>query len=142
MQQRIIHPVTDFELSLDRTQMSVFTAAAAITAGDSVFVNSSGRIDRAQANASSTMHAIGVAFEGIASGGAGRVVTHGPMRSDNYDSSGYLGLNAYVSPTTAGGVSATPPASSGQIVQQIGVWRERGLLFVSLGGAFQRGGTL
>lgn len=142
MQQRIIHLLTNFELEAGRIQTVVVTALEAITEGDAVYVNSSGRVGRARADASSTMHAVGVAFEAIASLGAGRVVTHGPMRSDNYDASGRLGLFAYVSPTTAGGVIGTPPASSGQIVQQIGIWQERRLLYVSLGGAFQRGGTL
>lgn len=142
MQQRIIRQVDDFDLAVGRKETEVFTAAAAITEGDAVFVNSSGRVDRARADASSTMHAVGVAFEAIASGGAGRVVTHGPMRSDNYDASGRLGLFAWVSPTTAGGVTGVPPSSSGQIRQQVGVWRERRLLYVSLGGASQVGGTL
>ena len=142
MQKRIIHPISDFELEPDRTQLSVFTAAAAITEGDAVFVNSSGRVDRARADASSTMHAVGVAYEAIASAGRGRIVTHGPMRSDNYDGSGRLGLFAWVSPTTAGGVTGVPPSSSGQIRQQVGVWRERRLLYVSLGGASQVGGVL
>lgn len=142
MQQRIIHPIDDFELRTGRIQTAVFTTLEAITEGDAVYVNSSGRIGLARADASSTMHAIGVASEGIASGFAGLVVTHGPKRTDNYDASGRLGLNAFVSPTTAGGVAGIPPSASGQIVQQIGVWRERRLLYVSLGGAFQRGGTL
>lgn len=142
MQQRIIHPLDDFELAAGRTQIEVFTALEAITEGDAVYVNSSGRIGRARADASSTMHAIGVAAEAIASLGAGRVITHGPKRTDNYDASGRLGLFAWVSPTTAGGVTGVPPTSSGQIRQQVGVWRERRLLYVSLGGASQVGGAL
>lgn len=142
MRQRIIGQVDDFDLSVGRAQIEVFTAAAAITEGDAVFVNSSGRIDRARADASSTMHAVGVAAEAIASGGAGRVVTQGPKRSSNYDASGRLGLFAWVSPTTAGEVTGVPPTSSGQIRQQVGIWRERRLLYVSLGGASQVGGVL
>ena len=142
MQQRIIRQVDDFDLSVGLVQMGVFTALEAITEGDALYVNSSGRVGRARADASSTMHAIGVAFEAIASGGAGRVVTHGPKRSTNYDSSGRLGLFAWVSPSTAGGVTGVPPTSSGQIRQQIGVWQDRTLLYVSLGGASQVGGVL
>lgn len=142
MRQRFIRRVGDFEREPDGTEIAIFTAAAAITEGDAVFVNSSGRVDRARADASATMHAVGVAYEAIASAGAGRVVTHGPMRSDNYDASGRLGLFAYVSPTSAGGVTGVPPSSSGQIRQQVGVWRERRLLYVTLGGATQVGGTL
>ena len=142
MRQRIIGQVDGFDLSTGLAQIEVFTALEAITEGDAVYVNSSGRIGRALANASSTMHAIGVAAEAIASLGAGRVVTHGPKRTDNYDASGRLGLFAWVSPTTAGGVTGVPPTSSGQIRQQVGVWRERRLLYVSLGGASQVGGSL
>ena len=142
MQSRIIHPLGDFDLQTGRAQIEVFEAAVAITEGDAVFVNSSNRIDRARADASATMHAVGVAFEAIASAGRGRVVTHGPMRSDNYDASGRLGLFAWVSPTTAGGVTGVQPSASGQIRQQVGVWRERRLLYVTLGGASQVGGVL
>ena len=142
MRQRIIEQVGDFELSTGLVQVEVFTALEAITEGDAVYVNSSGRIGRARADASATMHSIGVAFESIASLGAGRVVTHGPKRTDNFDASGRLGLFAWVSPTTAGGVTGIPPSSSGQIRQQVGIWRERRLLYVSLGGASQVGGTL
>ena len=142
MQPRSVRRVGDFELESGSAQMEVFTALEAITEGDAVYVNTSGRVGRARADASSTMHAIGVAFESIASLGAGRVVTHGPKRTDNYDASGRLGLFAWVSPSTAGGVTGVPPTSSGQIRQQVGVWRERRLLYVTLGGASQVGGVL
>ena len=142
MRQRIIDQDDGFNLSPGLAQIEVFTALEAITEGDAVYVNSSGRVGRARADASSTMHAVGVAAESIASLGAGRVVTHGPKRTDNYDASGRLGLFAWVSPTTAGGVTGVPPTSSGQIRQQVGVWRERRLLYVSLGGASQVGGSL
>ena len=142
MQPRIIHPISQFELEPDLAQIEVFTALEAITEGDAVYVNSSGRIGRARADASSTMHSNGVAAESIGSLAAGRVITHGPKRTDNYDASGRLGLFAWVSPTTAGGVTGVPPSSSGQIRQQVGVWRERRLLYVSLGGASQVGGVL
>lgn len=142
MRQRIIGQIDDFDLAVGRAQIEVFTALEAITEGDAVYVNTSGRVGRARADASSTMHAVGVAFESIASLGAGRVVTHGPKRTDNYDASGRLGLFAWVSPTTAGGVTGVPPTASGQIRQQVGIWRERRLLYVSLGGASQVGGSL
>lgn len=142
LQQRIISQLGDFELSGGLTQSAVFTALEAITEGDAVYVNSSGRVGRARADASSTMHAIGVAAESIASLGAGRVITHGPKRTANYDASGRLGLFAFVSPTTAGGVTGVPPSSSGQIRQQVGIWQDRTLLYVSLGGASQVGGVL
>ena len=142
MQPRSVRRIGDFELESGSAQMEVFTALEAITEGDAVYVNTSGRVGRARADASSTMHAVGVAFESIASLGAGRVVTHGPKRTDNYDASGRLGLFAWVSPSTAGGVTGVPPTSSGQIRQQVGIWRDRRLLYVTLGGASQVGGVL
>lgn len=142
MQPRSVRRIGDFELQPGSAQIEVFTSLEAITEGDAVYVNTSGRVGRARSDASSTMHAVGVAYEAIASLGAGRVVTHGPMRSDNYDASGRLGLFAWVSPSAAGGVTGVPPSSSGQIRQQVGVWRERRLLYVSLGGASQVGGVL
>ena len=142
MRQRLISPIGDFELATGRVQVTVVTSLEAITEGDGVYVNSSGRVGRARADASSTMHAIGVADEAIASLGAGRVITHGPKRSANYDASGRVGLFAFVSPTTAGGITGVPPSASGQIRQQIGVWQDRTLLYVSLGGASQVGGVL
>lgn len=142
MQPRSVRRIGDFELESGSAQIEVFTALEAITEGDAVYVNTSGRVGRARADASSTMHAVGVAFESIASLGAGRVVTHGPKRTDNYDASGRLGLFAWVSPSTAGGVTGVPPTSSGQIRQQVGIWRDRRLLYVTLGGASQVGGVL
>lgn len=107
-----------------------------------VYVDSSGFIARAQANASSTMHGIGLAVHPIPSGFVGRVRTRGPLTSDNLDFSGFIGRNAYVSAAAAGAVSTTPPTASGQIVQQIGFMRGRRTISVSIGGAFQRGGSL
>lgn len=142
MRQRLIGQIGNFDLEAGIVQTVVVTALEAITEGDAVYVNSSGRIGRARADASSTMHAIGVAAEAIASLGAGRVITHGPKRTANYDASGRLGLFAWVSPTTAGTVTGVPPSASGQIRQQVGIWQDRTLLYVTLGGASQVGGAL
>lgn len=122
---------------------ATFTTLEAITESDGIYQNASGYIGRAQANASSTMHAIGLAHRGIASGRVGRVVTHGPYTSPNLDGSGFIGRNAYISPTTPGAILTTPPTASGQIVQAIGFWGPtRRDIYVSVQGATQRGGTL
>ena len=134
MHQRIVHPIGDFELAPGRVQIAIFTTLEAITEGDAVYANTSGNIGRAQADASSTMPAIGVASEGIASGGAGQVVTHGPVRSTNYDSSGFIGREAWVSDAAAGALLNVPPSTSGLLRQQLGVWQEREVLYVTLAG--------
>lgn len=124
---------------------AVFTTLAAITEGDPVYLNSSGFIGRASANASSTMHAIGVASAGGAlSGQPVKVVVQGRMHSANYNFSGFLGANAYV-PTAAGAPRTTPPggpSASGNLVQQIGYFIDGSGLYVSIGPSFQRGGSL
>lgn len=143
MQQRSVHPIGPSELEDAGVSFATFTTLETITESDGVYQNASGYIGRARADASSTMHAIGLAHRGIASGQPGRVVTHGPYRSDNLDGSGYIGRNAYISPSTAGALLTTPPTGSGQIVQAIGFWGPtRREVYVSLQGATQRGGTL
>ena len=119
-----------------------FTTLETITDGDLVYVNASTYIGRAQASASATMHAIGAAIGGGASGQLMSVRLHGPYISSNYDFSGSLGRQAYVSRSSAGGVSTIGPASSGDIVQTVGYMIARRTLFVSMGGAYQRGGAL
>ena len=140
--QRMVHPVDPSELEDYGVQFVSFRPLETITEGDAVYVNASGYIGRARADASGTMHAIGAAFRSIASGLLGRVITQGAFHSSNYNFSGFIGRQAFVSPTAAGGYSTTPPASSGQIVQQVGLFMDGSGLYVSIQGAFQRGQTL
>lgn len=142
MVQHQVHAIGPFELEDAGVVFAEFTTLETITEADAVYVNSSGRIGRARADASSTMHAIGAAFRGIASGLLGRVVTQGLLHSANYNFSGGIGRFGYVSTSAAGGVQITPPSASGQLVQVIGHIRNSSGLYVAIQGAFQRGQTL
>lgn len=141
-QQRSIHPTSRFDLEEPDLIFGQFTTLEAITEADSLYLNSSGYIGRARANSSTTMHAIGVAAEGIASGLIGRVKTHGRHSSTNYNFSGFIGRLGYVSTGSAGGVQTTPPAASGQLSQVIGHMIDASTLYVAIQGAFQVGQSL
>jgi len=142
MLQRTVHDIGPLGLEDSGRIVANFTSLEAITEADAVYLNSSSYIGRAQANSSTTMHAIGVAFRGIASGRLGPVITHGPMRSANYNFSGFLGRLAYVSTSGAGAIRTTPPSASGEIVQVLGQMVERQLLNVSLGLTAQVGAAI
>ena len=121
---------------------ATFSSLEAITEGDAVYVNTSSYIGRAQANASSTMQAIGVAQRGILSGQPGRVITGGRKSTSNYSFSGFHGRQGYVSTGSAGGVQTTPPTSSGQVSQVLGFIADQTTLFVQPQRTWQVGGSL
>ena len=136
---RQVRSIGPEEIAEARRRLGAFRSQDTIADGDAVYVNTSGYIARAQANASGTMHAVGVADQAIASGQQGAVVFAGHKYSSNYNFSGFVGLNAYVSAATAGAMLGTQPTASGQIVQQVGVITGRQTIQVSIGGAFQKG---
>ena len=107
-----------------------FTAIAdvALSKGDVVYISGASgdtpTVDLAQANSSSTMPAFGLAAEDIAQGSTGNITTLGSVEgngSQPIDTSG-LSVNQvlYVSATTAGGFSSTPPSGQAKLVQNIG----------------------
>lgn len=134
---RTVHPIGRSEVAEDLTDLN-FTTADTFAEGDLAYINSSGYILRAQANASSSMHAIGVSVGAAASGFQASIRNRGRFTSDNYDFSGFIGRFAYASTATAGAIQTTPPGSSGQIVQVVGHMVARRSLVISLGHAFQR----
>lgn len=136
---RTVRSIGPEEIAEARRRLGVFRSQDTIADGDVVYVNASGYIARAQANASSTMHAIGVADQAIASGLQGAVVFAGHKYSSNYNFSGSIGRNAYVSAATAGAILGTKPTSSGWIVQQIAIITGYQTMQVSIGGAYQVG---
>ena len=142
MLQRIVHPIDPSDLEDAGLVFAQFRTLEAITQGDSIYVNASGYIGRALATASGTMHAIGVAHRAIASGLIGRIVTHGAFHTSGYNASGFIGLLAYVSTGSAGGVQTTQPTASGQLVQAVGHWVDGSGVYVAIQGAYQRGQTL
>ena len=123
MVQRQVHPIDPLDLEDYGLVLVTLQAIDTIAQGDTVFVNASGRIQRAQANASATMEAIGVAHRAMASGNIGRVVMGGgPFFAANYNASGFIGLDAFVSSATAGAIATVAPGASGSIAQVIGRW--------------------
>lgn len=127
---RSVHPIDPTEIEDYGVVFATFNSRDTIAEGDAVYVNASGYILRARADASATMHGIGVAFRGVASGNNGKVVMTGSKFTTNYNGSGFVGLEAFISAVTAGAITGTAPASSGQIAQTIGVWTSQSSIFV------------
>lgn len=119
----------------------VATTLSALTDGDAVYLNSNG-IGPAQANASSTMHAIGVAIGSANSGDPASWRPNGVYTSSQYNFSGDIGKNLYVSTGTAGGLVTEPPGSSGQIVQLMGFVLSQTSIMIQPGTPVQVGAGL
>ena len=137
---RTAHRLGPSEITEDLVDLN-FTTADTFAEGDLAYVNASGYILRAQANASASMHAIGALVKAAASGLQASIRNRGPFDSTNYDFSGFIGRYAYVSTSTAGAIQTNAPGLSGQIVQVVGYMAERRKLVISLGHAFQRTGS-
>lgn len=110
-----------------------YTLGGSINLGDAVYVNTSGSILAARANAAATSLAIGVLVAlhdgdsaGV-SGDRGTVCTFGPV-------SGYAGLiegqPAYVDNANAGGLVDAAPSGAGTWTHPIGYGERDGVLFV------------
>lgn len=104
--------------SSDATLLS-FTSGEALTAGDAVYVSSSGTVSKAMANAESTsLGFVGLARSTVGSGAALQVIVGGRI-------SGLSGLTAgsryYLSAATAGASTTTAPSASGQQVALVGI---------------------
>jgi hypothetical protein len=120
-------PQTDGSGRLDSSLMPVgfgaetksITASEALSAGDFVNVHSSTGLKVRKADASSpSKQAHGFVLAAVSSGAAATVY-YGNL---NTAVSGLtVGDEVYLSGTTAGGVTATPPSTAGHIVQRIGV---------------------
>lgn len=141
LEQRPVNQIGPLDIPVGLFDVN-FRTVETITQGDALYVNASTYVGRARANASSTMHAIGFAREDAASGLPVGVRLRGSIESTNYNFSGFLGRFAYVSTGSAGGLQATPPASSGQIVQVAGVITGRQKIEISFGIAAQVGGAI
>lgn len=110
-----------------------FEAAGTINVGDAVYLDTSGKIVQARANAAATSFAVGVlvaSYDGdtsIGSGERGTVCTFGPV-------GGYAGLiegsPTYLSDAAAGGLVDTQPSGTGKWSHVIGYGERDGVLFV------------
>ena len=91
-----------------------------IAKGKAVYISGDNQIALARANADSTMPAIGITIADIANSGTGKVLLSGFIHdADILDCT--IGGEMYVSEDTAGALTKTLPASSGDRVQVVGV---------------------
>jgi len=141
LQGRIVFRIGEQELTEDVHDFAL-VAFEAIAEGDGVYINSSSRVAPARADASGTMHVAALAVTAIASGDLGPLRDRGPLPSTNYDFSGFVGQNAYISTGTAGQITEVVPSASGQIVQQVGTIRAPNLIQIDIGPGAQRDGGL
>lgn len=106
----------------DHTGQGLFTtgtAGEALALGDAVYMKSDGEIYKAKGDASTTIPAIGIAYAAADAHATVTVLLHGLFRDDSYAFT--AGQLLYVSAGTAGLVTSTAPAASGNQVQIVGV---------------------
>lgn len=120
--------------ALNEAETRTMVAGGSLTMGNVVYVNSSGNVVAAQANAALTAEAVGivvaVAQPGqttAVSGEAVEVCVFGPV-------SGFGSLTAgavqYLSDSSAGALTETAPSGSGKWAKAIGRAESSGIVFV------------
>jgi len=98
-----------------------FTAGATLAVGDIVYMHTDGEVAKADADAATTMPAIGVCVSSGSDGGAVDVMVQGVMHDTSaFPTFSTVGADVFVH-TTAGEISATAPSGSGDTVQKVGV---------------------
>ena len=114
--------------SIETGQITL-TADATLIAGNVVYSNAAAHVTKAQANASGTTTAIGMATTAITSGVAGTIQTDGvlTLTTGQWDAlagtSGGLafGTTYFLSTGTAGLITSTAPSTVGQYIVIVGV---------------------
>jgi hypothetical protein len=123
-------PESSYELKGDIDGGIRFTAQAgeALSKGDVVYISGAAGdntiVSKAQANSSSTMPAFGFAVANASNGASCQIVTFGnlygsggaPLNTSAFN----VGDTLYVSATTAGGFTSTPPTGESNLLQNIG----------------------
>ena len=97
-----------------------FTAGATLAIGDVVYMHTDGEVAKADADAVTSMPAIGICVSSGSDGNAVDVMVQGVMHDTSAFPTFTIGNDLFVS-TTAGAVAATAPSGSGDTVQKIGV---------------------
>jgi hypothetical protein len=98
------------------------TATDGVGLMEAVYINGSGKLDEADADAVGTMPAIGVALEANASGSDAviKVLIHGVLRDDTFNFT--PGADLFIgTDDNAGLITPTAPSGSGDTVQKVGV---------------------
>jgi hypothetical protein len=93
------------------------SSGGTINQWEAVYVKSDGSIDKADANGSGTYPSWGLATGSITTGTTGTIITMGNVRNDSWTFT--PGATVWVS-TTAGALTTTQPATTGDKIQAIG----------------------
>jgi hypothetical protein len=112
---------TDTAPASDHTATGVVISIASgesVAAFNSVYIRSDGEVGPADADAVTSMPAIGVALEAKGDGEATKILIQGVLRDDTYNFT--PGADLFIG-TTAGEITATAPSGSGDTVQKVGV---------------------
>jgi len=97
-----------------------FLAGATLAIGDVVYMHTDGEVAKADADAVTSMPAIGICVGSGTDGNAVDVLVQGIMHDTSAFDTFTVGADIFVS-TTAGAVTATAPSGSGDTVQKVGV---------------------
>lgn len=98
--------------------LSEWTAGETVAAGQVVYLKSDGKVWLADADAATTMPAIGIVETGGNADDTVTVLTHGFFRDDSW--AWTVGGLVYVDTTTSGGLTQTAPSGTGDQVQVFG----------------------
>ena len=97
-----------------------FLAGATLAIGDVVYMGTDGEVLKADADAVTSMPAIGICVGAGTDGNAVDVLVQGIMHDTSAFATFTVGADIFVSGTT-GAVTATAPTGSGDTVQKVGV---------------------
>lgn len=116
-------------IQTSKSNVGSFEAAAALTKGQAVYINGTGKVDLAQADASSTAPVLGLVFDTtIASAAVGSIVTDGPLEATTAiwdaltgDTGGLTpGASYFLSDATAGAITKVSPSAAGKYSVYVG----------------------
>ena len=97
-----------------------FIAGATLAIGDVVYIHTDGEVAKADADAVTSMPAVGICVSAGSDGSAVDVLVQGIMHDTSAFDTFTVGADIFVS-ATAGAVTATAPSGSGDTVQKVGV---------------------
>ena len=97
-----------------------FIAGATLAIGDVVYIHTDGEVAKADADAVTSMPAVGICVSSGSDGSAVDVLVQGIMHDTSAFDTFTVGADIFVS-ATAGAVTATAPSGSGDTVQKVGV---------------------
>ena len=122
--QQIIEGINDGSIGSGGTSSVTAAFTSAATAGDAVYADGDGSVDLAIATSYDSSLVVGFAAETVSMGASGTYIPIGVV-----DLSGLTltpGTQYFLSPSVAGGITATAPSVAGQYIVPLGVATESG----------------